>query len=96
MDKVLSNPKDLTKLLMSLNTITESSRMTPLSSGRVKTPIGQITSGITKGIIQGKQIETAETAARARLFKSMQKPMKLTLTPAEEGDLTWINEYNNF
>ena len=71
MDAVLSKPKDLTKLLMSLNVITESSRMTPLSSGRVKSPLGMITSGVTKGIIQGKQIETAETAANARYMKAL-------------------------
>ena len=94
MDAVLKDSNSLTKLLASLNVITESSRMTPLSSGRHKTPIGMVSSGITKGIIQGKQIETAETAAQARLFKSMQKSTKFTLSPAEEGDLTWINEYN--
>ena len=90
MDKVLSNPKSLTKLLMSLNTITESSRITPLSSGRVKTPIGQISSGITKGLIQGKQIETAETAAAAKWWKSQQKSTKFVLSPVEQGDLAWI------
>ena len=94
MDEVLSNPNSLTKLLMSLNTITESSRMTPLSSGRVKSPLGMITSGVTKGLIQGKQIETAETAAKARLLKARQKPAKLLRTPAEEGDLQWLkSEY---
>ena len=93
MDAVLSKPKDLTKLLMSLNTITESSRMTPLSSGRVKTPIGQITSGITKGIIQGKQIETAETAAKARLFKSTQKPTKFVKTGFDVADEKWLTDY---
>ena len=90
MDKVLSNPKDLTKLLMSLNVITESSRMTPLSSGRVKSPIGMVTSGVTKGIIQGKQIETAETAATAKWWKSQQKPAKFVRSTAEEGDLAWL------
>ena len=91
MDTVLSNPKDLTKLLMSLNTITESSRMTPLSSGRVKTPIGQITSGVTKGIIQGKQIETAETAAAAKWWKARnQKQTKFVLSPVEEADADWL------
>ena len=93
MNAVLSNPKDLTKLLMSLNVITESSRMTPLSSGRVKTPIGQITTGITKGIIQGKQIETAETAAKAKLFKSKQKSARFLKTGLELADDKWIMDY---
>ena len=91
MDTVLSNPKSLTKLLMSLNTITESSRMTPLSSGRVKTPIGQITSGVTKGIIQGKQIETAEQAAAAKWWKAQnQKQTKFVLSPVEQADANWL------
>jgi len=93
MNAVLSNPKDLTKLLMSLNVITESSRMTPLSSGRVKTPIGQITTGITKGLIQGKQIETAETAALAKLFKSKQKSARFLKTGLELADDKWIMDY---
>ena len=93
MDAVLSNPKDLTKLLMSLNVITESSRMTPLSSGRVKTPIGQITTGITKGLIQGKQIETAETAALAKYYKSKQKPTKFVKTGFDVADETWLKDY---
>ena len=93
MDAVLSKPKDLTKLLMSLNTITESSRMTPLSSGRVKSPIGMVTSGVTKGIIQGKQIETAETAAKARLFKSTQKPTKFVKTGFDVADEKWLTDY---
>ena len=85
MDKVLNNPKDLTKLLIGLNTITESSRMTPLSSGRGKTPIGQISSGVTKGIIQGKQIETAETAAAAKWWKATHPDKtKLHRTAVEE------------
>ena len=93
MDKILSDPKDLTKLLMSLNVITESSRMTPLSSGRVKTPIGQITTGITKGLIQGKQIETAETAALAKYYKSRQKPTKFVKTGFDVADETWLKDY---
>ena len=65
--------------------------MTPLSSGRVKTPIGQITSGVTKGIIQGKQIETAETAAAAKWWKARnQKQTKFVLSPVEEADANWL------
>ena len=94
MDKVLSNPKDLTKLLIGLNTITESSRMTPLSSGRVKTPIGQISTGITKGLIQGKQIETAETAAKARLAKAKQKAVSFKEGVWDKTDIIDIQEYN--
>jgi len=93
MDKILSDPKDLTKLLMSLNVITESSRMTPMSSGRVKTPIGGITTGITKGLIQGKQIETAETAAKARLVKAEKGPTKLGPNVWEKTDITDISNY---
>ena len=93
MDAILSNPKDLTKLLMSLNVITESSRMTPMSSGRVKTPIGGITTGITKGLIQGKQIETAETAAKARLVKAEKGPTKLGPNVWEKTDITDISNY---
>ena len=93
MDKVLSNPKSLTKLLASLNVITESSKMVPLSSGRYKTPIGQIATGITKGIIQGKQIETAETSAAAQWWKAKKtKPPKFIRSIAEEGDLNWYKQ----
>ena len=71
MNEILGDSNKTTKLLMALNTITESSKMVPLSSGRYKTPIGQITSGVTKGLIQGKQIQTAETAANAKYMKAM-------------------------
>jgi hypothetical protein len=74
MDNVLSDSNKTTKLLMALNTITESSKMVPLSSGQVKTPLGMITSGVTKGLIQGKQIQTAETLSKAKLMKSMMGP----------------------
>jgi|TARA_R110002020_G_scaffold225204_1_gene435324 hypothetical protein len=91
MDKVLSNPKSLTKLLASLNVITESSKMVPLSSGRYKTPIGQIATGVTKGIIQGKQIETAETSAAAQWWKAKKtKPPKFVLSGVEEADKAWL------
>ena len=93
MDAVLSNPKSLTKLLASLNVITESSKMVPLSSGRYKTPIGQIATGVTKGIIQGKQIETAETSAAAQWWKAKKtKPPKFIRSIAEEGDLNWYKQ----
>lgn len=93
MDKVLSNPKSLTKLLASLNVITESSKMVPLSSGRYKTPIGQIATGVTKGIIQGKQIETAETSAAAQWWKAKKtKSPKFIRSIAEEGDLNWYKQ----
>jgi len=93
MDAVLSNPKSLTKLLASLNVITESSKMVPLSSGRYKTPIGQIATGVTKGIIQGKQIETAATSAAAQWWKAQKtKPPKFIRSTAEEGDLDWYKQ----
>jgi len=70
MDEVLDDSNKTTKLLMALNTITESSKMVPLSSGQVKTPLGMITSGVTKGLIQGKSIETAGDLAKAKLRKA--------------------------
>tara|TARA_R100000750_G_scaffold28439_1_gene18061 strand:+ start:38 stop:1336 length:1299 start_codon:yes stop_codon:yes gene_type:complete len=74
MDAVLNDSNKTTKLLMALNTITESSKMEPLSSGRVKTPLGKITSGITKGLIQGKQIQSAETLSKAKYMKALTGP----------------------
>jgi hypothetical protein len=68
--------------------------MTPMSSGRVKTPIGGITTGITKGLIQGKQIETAETAAKARLVKAERGPMSLDEGVWAKTDIMDIQNYN--
>ena len=96
MDDVLSDSNKTTKLLMALNTITESSKMEPLSSGRVKTPLGKITSGITKGLIQGKQIQSAEDLAKAKLMKAEQGPAKINLkqTAWEITDVEDIKAYN--
>ena len=89
MDAVLNDSNKTTKLLMALNTITESSKMEPLSSGRVKTPLGKITSGVTKGLIQGKQIQSAETLSKAKKLKAQKGPEKFIRSIAEEGDLNW-------
>jgi len=96
MDAVLNDSNKTTKLLMALNTITESSKMEPLSSGRVKTPLGKITSGITKGLIQGKQIQSAETLSKAKLRKAEQGPTKINLKPTawETTDIADITAYN--
>ena len=84
MDNILSDSNKTTKLLMALNTITESSKMEPLSSGRVKTPLGKITSGITKGLIQGKQIQSAEDLAKAKLMKSMMGPETIKIVGGKD------------
>ena len=88
MDAVLNDSNKTTKLLMALNTITESSKMEPLSSGRVKTPLGKITSGVTKGLIQGKQIQSAENLAKAKLMKLMQGPETINI-----GGADYANDY---
>jgi len=88
MDAVLNDSNKTTKLLMALNTITESSKMEPLSSGRVKTPLGKITSGVTKGLIQGKQIQSAETLSKAKLRKAEQGPETINI-----GGADYANDY---
>jgi len=89
MDEVLGDSNKTTKLLMALNTITESSKMVPLSSGQVKTPLGMITSGVRKGLIEGKQIQTAETLSKAKLMKLMMGPETIKI----EGP-DWQTDYH--
>jgi len=88
-DEILDDPDKATKLLMALNTVVETSKITPLSSGQVKTPLGQMATGVTKGLVQGKQLEIAETAAQAKKLKAQKGPEKFIRSIAEEGDLNW-------
>jgi hypothetical protein len=88
-DKILDDPDKATKLLMALNTVVETSKMVPLSSGQVKTPLGQIATGVTRGLVQGKQLEIAETAAQAKKLKAQKGPERFIRSIAEEGDLNW-------
>jgi hypothetical protein len=95
MDAVLNDSNKTTKLLMALNTITESSKMEPLSSGRVKTPLGKITSGVTKGLIQGKQIQSAETLSKAKYMKALMGPETINIGGADYSDDYFRGRMNN-
>ena len=95
MDAVLNDSNKTTKLLMALNTITDSSKMEPLSSGRVKTPLGKITSGVTKGLIQGKQIQSAETLSKAKYMKALMGPETINIGGADYSDDYFRGRMNN-
>ena len=84
MDSVVQDDSKFTQLLAGLGVISESSKM----DREFKSPIGKVATGLTKGLVTGKQIGIANIAAKAKLKKAEQGPDTIDL-----GGKEWQEGY---
>ena len=66
MDTVIQDDSKFTQLLAGLGVISESSKLDP----QFKSLAGKVSTGLTKGLVVGKQIGIANVAATAKLKKA--------------------------
>ena len=84
MDSVVQDDAKFTQLLSGLGVISESSKM----DREFKSPIGKVATGLTKGLVTGKQLDIANKAAKAKLLKAQAGPDTIDL-----GGKEWQEGY---
>ena len=84
MDSVVQDDAKFTQLLSGLGVISESSKM----DREVKSTIGKVATGLTKGLVTGKQLDIANKAAKAKLLKAQAGPDTIDL-----GGKEWQEGY---
>jgi len=84
MDTVIQDDSKFTQLLAGLGVISESSKM----DRELKSPVGKVATGLTKGLVTGKQLGIANKAAKAKLLKAQSGPDTIDL-----GGIEWQEGY---
>ena len=87
MDSVVQDDSKFTQLLAGLGVISESSKLDP----KFQSVAGKVSTGLTKGLVTGKQLDIANKAAKAKLLKAEQGPDTIDLGGPEWQE-SWFDK----